>query len=245
MTARFLLSRNCSGSSRARHFLLALLVALALLASTAAMAQTQVSLQLITEGTGSQTPPSGYTYGTYAGGPNSYGGYYVYPYYMSVNGSHSLTPMLCDTFQTEVPSGSWQANVSTNYATYSTLANTMFSTQALYNEAAWLFHQLGTVPSQSTAAAINYAIWGLGDSALTSTTNYLNSGAVGEINSYKTALANGTAGNWSMTVYTPVNAGASQEFIAAATPVPEPGTLALMASGLVSTFGYIRRKKFF
>jgi hypothetical protein len=210
------------------------------------MAQT--TLQLITEG--GQPAPNGYSYGSnYAGGPNSYydsnvrSTVYVYPYYMSVNGSTTLTPMLCDSYTQSVPNGSWQVTVST----FSNLTNTMFKTASLYQEAAWLFNQLGSNPTSSTAVAVNYAIWGVFDSALTSTDAYKNSGALAEISAYNSA-GNQSSFDNTIAIYTGLTTGsnAPQEFITASTapaPVPEPGTLALMGSGLASAVGFIRMKR--
>jgi hypothetical protein len=180
-----------------------------------------------------------------AGGPNLVGGYYVYPYYVSVNNSSAWTPMLCDTFSNDVSNGqSWSAYVST----YSNLSNTMFKTAALYQEAAWLFHQLGTDPSASTAGAVNYAIWGLFEptSGVESTSEWQSSAVQNLLTAYSTA-SNQSAYDNSIVIYTPVGSSQGtgpQEFIAAATtPVPEPGTLALMGSGLITGLGFIRRKR--
>lgn len=238
-------NRNSNGTFRTGLFLIASLV-LALLVCPAAMAQT--TIQLISEG--QQPAPNGYSYGSnYAGGPNSYYDsnlgktLYVYPYYMSVNGSTTLTPMLCDSYTHGLPSGSWQVNVST----YADLANTMFKTASLYQEAAWLFNQLGTNPSSSNAVAVNYAIWGVFDPSLTGTTAYKDSGALTEIGAYNSA-SNQSAFDNSIVIYTPVTTGSGspQEFIGAAptpAPVPEPGTLALMGSGLAGVVGFVRRKR--
>src|ERR1700761_2227597 len=96
--------------------------------------------------------------GPSAGGPNTSGGVYTYPYYFSINGSTypGLTPLLCDSYDNEVwQNESWTANQVT-------LASLIPGANGLkYEEAAWLFSKMGTNPTSAQAATYNWAIWGL------------------------------------------------------------------------------------
>src|SRR3954464_11386973 len=132
-----------------------LLLAVTFLFLQAATADT-VSMKLTSLGSGS------------AGGPNSGGGVYVYPYYFSINGSTTWLPLICDDYDHEVWVGeTWQAN-RTALASFlgsmtpvSNPPSPTLTTQQAYEEAAWLFDQLAGTPSQSNAVAVNFAIWGL------------------------------------------------------------------------------------
>jgi hypothetical protein len=187
-----------------------------------------------------------------AGGPNSSGGYYTYPYYFTVGNSTNV-PLLCDDMGNSITQGqSWQATVST----FSNLSGTLFhgltNSTTLYKEAGWLFLQLGPKPSSSTAGAINWAIWGLFDSALTTCTSgtnctadqnsYNSSGAASLVLQAQNAVSSGLPANYfnNLTIYTPANGVAAQEMIGGS-PVPEPATIVMLGSGLLAVGGYLRK----
>jgi hypothetical protein len=186
--------------------------------------------------------------GPTAGGANSGGGVYAYPYYFSINGSSypNLTPLICDSYDNEVwQNESWQADE----VPLSSLFGQANAGQ--YKEAAWLFWNMGTDPSSHDAVAYNFAIWGLfSDNALHSA-GYASSGA-----STVLSDAGGPPVNFNysgFTVYKPV-AGTQtlhgnsvtnlpQEYIGYTPPsVPEPSSLLLLAVGMSLAATRVRKK---
>jgi hypothetical protein len=174
-------------------------------------------------------------------GGNSAGGVYTYPYYFSINGAAPVA-LICDSYDNEVIVGeTWQANVSSLLSGQGLFGNQLLD----YKAAGLIFKSIlnGTL----SANVGNYAMWGLFSTNAQSNPYFQSSGA-GAIETQYLALA-ATAQNSAfngLVLYTPIAGtqswgGTAQEYIGYS-PVPEPGTLALFGTGLLSLSGLIRRK---
>ena len=188
--------------------------------------------------------------GPSAGGANSGGGVYTYPYYFSIDGSQypNLTALMCDSYDHEISVGeTWQAS--------RVALSSLFGqgNASLYKEAAWLFSKMGSDPTPSDAVKYNFAIWGLFSTNALNSGGYASSGAAA-------ALANAGAPpadfDYSgFLVYIPIDGtqtlngdrvrGIPQEFIGYEPPreTPEPATLALLGSGMAAALMTVRRRR--
>jgi hypothetical protein len=173
---------------------------------------------------------------------NTAGGAYAYPYNFSINGSTTLTPMMCDAYNNHIDFGeSWTANA------HSILQGGMFGTsgQALvdYKAAGLIF--LSVLNGNLSGSLGNEAVWALFSGQIPGS----NDAAVQALMSQYLGLAVNAPNTAfkGLEIYTAVGSRPGygpQEFIgySPSAAVPEPGTLVLMGSGMMFMAGAIRRK---
>ncbi len=197
---------------------------------------------------------------TYNGkGGNSSGGVATYPYYFTINGAKTEVPLLCVSFQDSIKTGeTWTADV---YAigTSQSLTGLTITEQ---EEDAYLDSVILGSSSSTVITDAQWAAWIVGDSSKL-TTYYLehnlglSSSMVSAIDTDLTQAASFVATNTltsdakfydAYELYVPVNGsqpwgdGTPQTFIGPA-PVPEPSSLILFGSGLLSAAGALYRRK--
>jgi hypothetical protein len=169
--------------------------------------------------------------------------YVGYPYYVSINGSSTLTPLMCDSFDNDVHLGqTWNATAT---PFLQGISAGMFGPAMMldYKAAGLIFKSM--LAGQMTTTAAQWAIWGL-FSTNASSNAYFIAKNFGSIDAAYLALA-ATASNGAfkgLVLYTPTGGKPGigpQEYIGYS-PVPEPGTLTMMGTGLISLAGLIRRK---
>jgi hypothetical protein len=167
---------------------------------------------------------------------------YIYPYYFSINGSNTQTSLMCVSFNNEIYQGeSWDATVSGITTASSTIAQ----------EDAYLFSQLGDGTYSDND--IQEAAWYLSASNPSSVPTTSDDPALllAASNAVTQADLGGpsTFDDGQFTLYTPVSGsqnpssdGTPQIFVGDS-PVPEPDSLLLLASGLLGCLGLIYHRR--
>jgi hypothetical protein len=200
-----------------------------------------LSLVAIVAWTGTALANSNVTMKLTSVGGNNAGGVYTYPYYFSINGAKPVA-LICDSYDNEVVVGeTWKA-----YKTSLLSGKGMFGNELLdYKAAGLIFKSIlsGTV----NVNVGNFAIWGLFSNNAKSSSFFQSSDAAAIETEYLTmaSTAKNSAFN-GLFLYTPIPGtqswgGTAQEYIGYS-PVPEPGSLVLFGTGLISLAGIVRRK---
>lgn len=169
--------------------------------------------------------------------------YIGYPYYFSINGSTTYTPLMCDSYDNTVFLGeTFTANVS---PFLQGIASSMFgSSMAMDYRAAGLIFKAMLAGTLDRAQA-QWAIWGLFSSNAQGNSFFTTINGAGIDSTYLTLAQTAPNSAYNgLLLYTPVGAKPGtgpQEFIGY-TSVPEPATLTLFGTGLLALGGAVRRK---
>lgn len=178
-------------------------------------------------------------------GGNNAGGVYTYPYYFSINNAAPVA-LICDTYDNMVTVGeTWQANVVSLISGQGLFGN---SAQALldYKAAGLIFK--GILNGTVSINAGNFAIWGLFSTNAQNNSYFQSSGAAGiEATYLALAQTDPNSAYKGLVLYTPIAGtqswgGTPQEYIGYCPTVPEPNTIMLFGTGLISLAGMARRK---
>jgi hypothetical protein len=174
-------------------------------------------------------------------GANNAGGVYTYPYYFSINGGAPVA-LVCDSYDNHVSIGeTWQAHVVGLLSGQGLYGNQLLD----YKAAGLIFKSIlnGTL----NVNVGNYAIWGLFSTNAQNSSYFQSSGAGGIEQLYLTQAGSAPNGAFNgLVLYTPISGtqsanGTPQEYIGYS-PVPEPGTMILFGTGMLSLAGMVRRK---
>jgi PEP-CTERM motif-containing protein len=163
----------------------------------------------------------------------SQGNVYVGPYFGQVDTGPTVN-LYCDDYIHDSNIGqTWTATVST----FADLSHTLHpGALGDYRRVAWLIEQFGNNPTSSWGD-IHYALWSVFNPAPLSP---LDSVAQQFFDDSK-QHSNDSSLDGEFVIYTPVNAGESQEFLSPA-PTPEPGSIVLLGTAVAGVFLLFRKK---
>jgi hypothetical protein len=165
------------------------------------------------------------------------GGEYIQPYEFSLNGSPNTIGLMCMDLNRGITFGeTWNV----------TEVSVMASKQ--YEEEAYIFGQLGK--GTYTDADVQWAGWSIFDPTGVQNAGQNTASVQNLLAEAEAAVTAGLPDSFynQFVLYIPTSdqtgwtAGIPQEFIGT-NPVPEPGTLALMGSGLMGLAGVIKRMR--
>jgi len=164
-------------------------------------------------------------------------------YYVSINGSSTFTPVMCDAYDNLVHLGdTWTA---TETPFLQGIASSMFgSAMAMDYRAAGLIFKSMLAGTLSIKQA-QWAVWGLFSTNAQGNALYTTYGGAAIDAAYLALAQTAPDSSYSgLVLYTPVGGAPGQgpqEFIGFS-PVPEPGTLTLVGAGLLALAGAVRKK---